>query len=137
MRMKNIARQAEIEAQQIQINNQQSRIEDLINRMEAIESCACQDPTGINKGNRPHLISKIFQNPFNGTSSIKYYLPDGITNASIVFSNNTGQVISTVGIKESGDGELNINSSGLASGTYFYTLYVGSRKYDTKKMVVE
>jgi len=133
----NIARQAEIEAQQTQINNQQSQIEDLMGRIEAIESCACQqDPPSINKGNRPILYQNI-PNPFNDTSSIKYYLPDGVTNASIVFSNSIGQVVSTVGIKESGDGELNINSSGLASGTYFYTLYVGSRKYDTKKMVVE
>lgn len=64
-------------------------------------------------------------------------MPEGISNASIVFSNVLGQVVSTVAIKQSGDGELNVNSDGLANGTYFYTLYVGSKKIDSKKMVVE
>ncbi|WP_425547617.1 T9SS type A sorting domain-containing protein [Aquimarina gracilis] len=44
---------------------------------------------------------------------------------------------STVAIKQTGDGELNINSDGLAKGTYFYTIYVGSRRINTKKMVIE
>ncbi|WP_109301666.1 T9SS type A sorting domain-containing protein [Aquimarina sp. AU474] len=125
----NIARQAEIDAQQ-------SQIDDLINRMETVESCACDDSGNANKGNLPILYQNI-PNPFNGTSTIKYYLPDGINNASVVFSNSTGQVVSTVALKENGDGELNINSDGLATGTYFYTLYIGSRKVDTKKMVIE
>ncbi len=123
-------------AQQAEIDEQQSQINDLISRIDALESCACSNSGDINKGDTPILYQNI-PNPFNGTSSIKYYLPSGITNASVVFSNSVGQLVSTVTIKDSGDGELNINSDGLASGTYFYTLYIGSRKIDSKKMVIE
>ncbi|WP_109435854.1 T9SS type A sorting domain-containing protein [Aquimarina sp. AU119] len=122
--------------QQAEIDEQRSQINDLINRIEALESCACDTNSSINKGNSPILYQNI-PNPFNGTTSIKYYLPDGINNASVVFSNSIGQLVSTVAIKDNGDGELHINSEGLAAGTYFYTLYVGSRKIDTKKMVIE
>lgn len=115
---------------------QQAQINDLITRMEALESCACDTTGEINKGNSPILYQNI-PNPFNGTSSIKYYLPDGINNASIIFSNSIGQLVSKVGINKSGEGELNLNSDGLASGTYIYTLYVGSRRIDSKKMVIE
>ncbi len=114
---------------------QQTQIDDLLSRLEALEqSVVSQVPA--NKSNTPILYQNI-PNPFNSTSTIKYYLPEGITNASIVFSDMAGRVFSTVSLKETGDGELNVNSDGLASGTYFYTLYVGSRKTDTKKMVIE
>ncbi|WP_271765852.1 T9SS type A sorting domain-containing protein [Aquimarina algiphila] len=125
--------QSEIIDLQTENTAQQVLIDDLITRIEALES----DVVGqLNKSKTPILYQNI-PNPFNGTSSIKYYLPTGINNATVVFSNSVGQVISTVAIKQSGDGELNINSDGLAAGTYFYTLYIGSRKIDTKKMVIE
>ncbi|MEW7289142.1 T9SS type A sorting domain-containing protein [Aquimarina sp. 2304DJ70-9] len=120
--------QQENEAQQVQID-------DLLSRLEALEqNIVSQIP--INKSNVPILYQNI-PNPFNGTSTIKYYLPEGITSASIVFSDMLGKVFSTVSLKETGDSDLNVNSDGLANGTYFYTLYIGSRRIDTKKMVVK
>ncbi|WP_109301671.1 T9SS type A sorting domain-containing protein [Aquimarina sp. AU474] len=128
--------ESELVDAQNEIETLQSKMTDILARLETVESCACEDTGNVNKGNLPILYQNI-PNPFNSTSSIKYYLPQGINNASIVFSNAIGQVVSTVALKETGDRELNINSDGLTSGTYFYTLYVGSRKIDTKKMVIE
>ncbi|WP_366512861.1 T9SS type A sorting domain-containing protein, partial [Kordia sp.] len=51
--------------------------------------------------------------------------------------NTAGQVISTVDLDQKGDQELNINTRNLASGMYYYTLYVDGKKVDTKKMIVE
>ncbi len=121
---------------QNEIETLQNQMTEILSRLEAVESCACENTGNENKGNLPILYQNI-PNPFNGTSSIKYYLPAGIDNASIVFSNSIGQLVSKVAIKQSGDGELNINSEGLASGTYFYTLYIGSRKINAKKMMIE
>ncbi len=112
----------------------QTQITDILSRLDAVESCACDNEETKNSG--PILYQNI-PNPFNGTSSIKYYLPTGITNASIVFSNSIGQIISKIALNETGTKEVNINSDGLASGTYFYTMYVGSKKIDTKKMVIK
>jgi hypothetical protein len=55
----------------------------------------------------------------------------------MVFVNTAGQIISTVDIPQKGDHELNINTRTLSSGMYYYTLYVGGKKVDTKKMIVE
>ncbi|GAA4276688.1 T9SS type A sorting domain-containing protein [Aquimarina mytili] len=115
--------------------SQQTQIDDLLRRLEALEQNIVSQ-TPLNKSNTPILYQNI-PNPFNGTAIIKYYLPEGITNASIVFSDMVGKVFSTIALKQTGDGELYINSDGLSSGTYFYTLYAGSRKIDTKKMVIE
>lgn len=128
--------EADLVDAQNEIETLQGQITDIVARLEAVESCACDTTNSNNKGNTPILYQNI-PNPFNSTSSIKYYLPDGITNASIVFSNTIGQLVSTVALKKTGDGELNINRDGLAAGTYFYTLYVGSQKIDTKKMMIE
>ncbi|SHJ66984.1 T9SS type A sorting domain-containing protein [Aquimarina spongiae] len=115
---------------------QQALIEDLISRIEALEQNSGNTQNPTNRSNVPVLYQNI-PNPFNGTTTIKYYLPDGITNATIVFSDMLGQVFSKIALTKTGDGELYINSEGLAVGTYFYTMYVGSRKIDTKKMVIQ
>ncbi|KAA1246579.1 T9SS type A sorting domain-containing protein [Aquimarina sp. RZ0] len=122
---------------------QQAQIDDLITRMETLEACACQvlnvneneNPDG--KANKSILYQNI-PNPFNGTSSIKYYVSHHANKATIVFSNNSGQVMSTVKLETLGEGELQINSDGLATGIYYYTLYVNGRKAaDTRKMIIE
>jgi len=115
---------------------QQALIEDLISRIEALEQNSGNTQNPTNRNNVPVLYQNI-PNPFNGTTTIKYYLPDGVTNATIVFSDMLGQVFSKIALTKTGDGELYINSDGLAVGTYFYTMYVGSRKIDTKKMVIQ
>ncbi len=115
---------------------QQTVIDELIARVEALEqnTTGVQNPT--TRSNIPVLYQNI-PNPFNETSRIRYYLPEGTVNASIVFSTMTGQVFSKVALTQTGEGELNITSEGLAQGTYFFTLYVGGTKIDTKKMVIK
>ena len=120
---------------------QQTQIDDLIARMTTLEACACQtltvednEETEIKFG--PILYQNI-PNPFNGTTSIKYYVPLDYKNAAIVFSNSLGQIIDNVPLKKLGDNELFFNSDSLAKGIYYYTLYVSGRKIDTKKMVIE
>ena len=112
---------------------------DVLTRLQTLEDCACQlsvdDVTGRNP-NQAILYQNI-PNPFNSTSAIKYYLPIGVNKAAIVFSDTSGKIISNVPLNQRGEAELNINSDGLATGVYYYTLYVENRKIDTKKMVIE
>lgn len=119
---------------------QQIRIDDLIDRIETLEACACQSlvvPEQEKASDRSILYQNI-PNPFSGNSSIKYYLSNQVNKADIVFSNTSGQIVSSFELKKkSGEGELRINSNGLSSGTYFYTLYTDDIKIDTKKMVIE
>jgi hypothetical protein len=121
--------------------NQQVQIDDLISRIDALEACACQtlnisEPNdNSNRAARPILYQNI-PNPFNGTTSIKYYVPLSYKNAAIVFSNTSGQIIDNIALNQLGDQELFFNSDSLASGIYYYTLYANRRKIDTKKMII-
>jgi hypothetical protein len=123
-------------------NNQQVQINDLINRVTSLEDCACETlsvegveaPEGRAAG--PILYQNI-PNPFNGTTSIKYFVPTNHRQAAIVFSNTAGQVIDNVNLETLGDQELYFNSDSLSAGIYYYTLFVDGRKIDTKKMIIE
>lgn len=116
--------------------SQQTQIDDLIARMETLEGCACSSPTSALKSNEPILYQNI-PNPFNGTTSIKYYIPKNNNSGAIVFNNISGQIIDTITLKQFGEQELFFNSSSLSVGIYFYTLYVDGHKIETKKMIVE
>uniref|UniRef100_UPI000629104F T9SS type A sorting domain-containing protein n=1 Tax=Kordia jejudonensis TaxID=1348245 RepID=UPI000629104F len=121
---------------------QQAQIDDLITRVEAIEACACSGTLGLPGGGDASrdaaILYQNIPNPFNDTSAIRYFVPQSMQGeASIVFVNTAGQIISKVDLDQKGDQELNINTRTLSSGMYYYTLYVGGKKVDTKKMIIE
>ena len=84
------------------------------------------------------ILYQNIPNPFNNTSSIKYYIPSHANSANLVISNSMGQLVSNIEINEVGAyGTAHVNADGLAAGTSYYTLYVNQSLIDTKKMVVE
>lgn len=123
-------------------DNQQVQINDLINRVTTLEGCACETLSvegiaeGTDRAAGPILYQNI-PNPFNGTTSIKYFVPTNHKQAAIVFSNTSGQIIDNVPLEKLGDQEMFFNSDSLAAGMYYYTLFVDGRKIDTKKMIIE
>jgi len=125
------------------LNSQQTLINDLIARIEALELCDCKikdKPGRLLRVESLDTGAKLFQNtpnPLDENTVIKYFVPTEYNYANIVFSNNIGQVIMDVKLNDLGQGELLFNKDALASGIYFYTLYAGGNKIDTKKMVIE
>jgi deferrochelatase/peroxidase EfeB len=134
-------------AQQVQIDlllansaAQQAIIDNLIDRLEILEDCACTtlettefDPT--NAG-RAYLYQNV-PNPFGDKTSIGYYIPYEHSRANLVISTTTGQILANISIREFGEGAIEFNKSALQSAMYFYTLYVDGQKVDTKRMLVE
>lgn len=74
-------------------------------------------------------------NPVNGTTTIRYYIPESSTSASIHVTNAKGQLVKTLAIGNMGTGQVSLNTSMLASGTYNYTLYVNGKQVDTKRFI--
>ena len=132
--------QADLSDAQDEINTLNTQMLDVITRLEVLEDCAC-DPLGVVDnipGERQRaILYQNIPNPFNDTSMIKYFLPVDVKNASMTFSNTIGQIVSRVVVDSRGEGELNVNTGGLASGIYYYILYADGQKIDTKKMVIE
>ncbi len=120
----------------------QAQLTDLEIRVTELEACACDSTAGIwdNDGGTVEsaILYQNIPNPFNNTSSIKYYIPSYANSANLVISNTMGQIVSNIDIKEVGDyGTAYVNADGLAKGSYYYSLYVNQSLVDTKTMVIE
>lgn len=119
------------------LQNQINLIDD---RLIIIEDCACDSTTNVGT-NGPIESAILYQNipnPFNATSSIKYYIPTWANSAELVFSNDLGQLVSQMSLEEKGDyGTAHISAQDLTTGVYFYSLYINQTLIDTKKMIVE
>lgn len=96
------------------------------------------------KNNLPYKfeLSQNYPNPFNPSTVISYTLPSE-SMVLIKFFNSLGQIVREVdaGTKQAGNYKLNFNSSGLASGIYFYTIKAvsvdGKNNFSTvKKMIL-
>ena len=71
----------------------------------------------------------------NGTR-INYQIPSSTANAEIIFTNASGQRMKQVRLDKNSPGYIDVDTSTLISGTYFYTLFVNGKSIDTKKMIV-
>jgi hypothetical protein len=75
-------------------------------------------------------------NPVTGTTSIHYHVPPRATSVRLELTNAKGQVLKTMNLGNRGTGQVNLNTQGLSSGTYNYTLYVDGRQADSKRLVI-
>ena len=68
-------------------------------------------------------LSQNYPNPFNPTTTIKYTLPEA-SNVKLTLINSLGEKVMDLvnGKVNSGNHEVKLNGSNLASGIYFYRL---------------
>ena len=75
-------------------------------------------------------------NPFNTTTEIKYFLPEGSTNAYIYVFNLQGNLLLTYNLNNNGFGSVVINGSSLNAGMYVYSLVIDGQEAETKRMIL-
>lgn len=75
-------------------------------------------------------------NPFNTTTEIKYFLPEGSTNAYIYVFNLQGNLLLTYNLNDNGFGSVEINGSSLNAGMYIYSLVINGQEAETKRMIL-
>lgn len=73
-------------------------------------------------------------NPNSTSTRIIYSIPSGFSRAELVINNEAGQKVKQMQLNKSG--LIDIDTSGIRAGTYFYTLYLDGKSIDTKKMIV-
>jgi hypothetical protein len=121
---------------------QQALIDDLIARVQIIESCACggtlkvAEPDGDERIPVPVLHQNI-PNPTNGSTSIGFFLPHDTKRAVMIIYSNNGQVVFQKDINSTGEGSIQIEKGLLSRGVYNYSLHVNGKVIDTKKLVVQ
>lgn len=96
--------------------------------------------SGTQNGNTVMLTAaRLFQNvpnPADQTTLISYYLPQTAGSAVIRISGMGGETIRSIAVNGTGMGQLQVQTTRLAPGTYLYSLIVDGNVVDTKKMVV-
>ncbi len=82
------------------------------------------------------IIDQNQPNPFNGSTIIRYFIPENSNEGTIKFYSLTGQLMRTVNVDHRGYGELTVEAQDLPSGTYTYSFEVDGKLVETKKMVL-
>lgn len=95
--------------------------------------------TGINGNEQPlqFELSQNYPNPFNSSTKINFNLA-GKSNVRIILYDVLGrEVMTLVNSKlERGAYDIYVNANNLASGVYFYSMYLDGRLFTTRKMVM-
>jgi hypothetical protein len=84
-----------------------------------------------------YILEENYPNPFNPTTSIKYYLPqkDKVT---LEVLDITGRIVKMIvnNIESVGEHTITFDGSGLSSGIYFYRLRTSAGFMQSKKMLL-
>jgi len=82
------------------------------------------------------VLDQNIPNPFNTSTTIGYYLPNTITNASIYIYDMNGVQLKRYSINQRGKGNVTIQGSELNAGMYLYALIADGNVIDTKRMIL-
>lgn len=82
------------------------------------------------------LDQNIPNPPVNHATRIGYNIPKGASKAEMIITDNYGKQLKAINLSVMGKGNMNVDTRGLAPGTYSYTLLVDGKMIDTKQMVV-
>lgn len=92
-----------------------------------------------NNGSQGASVIELFQNtpnPFDQSTTIRYYLPEGTEKAQLFIYNIDGQQVRSMELTETGEDAMTITAGELGAGIYFYTLYADGEVSQTRKMIL-
>jgi hypothetical protein len=125
------------------IQEQQQQIAELTKKAERLETLekemaelkALVRGANINIPTNTYLEQNT-PNPAITSTNIRYNIPETSTSARFTLTNAKGQVVKTISLSNRGTGQISLNTTALAAGTYSYTLYVNGILADTKRLVI-
>ena len=111
-----------------------------INKKNSSTSKSAEIPTTVEskdiKTSDVATLSQNSPNPFSQTTSISYYLPETVQNATIYVYDMNGVQLKSYQVNAKGNGSLTINGYELRSGMYLYTLIADGKEVATKRMIL-
>ena len=127
--------------QEITIATQNTKITDLETRLSKLENSNDLSLKKIGASQETDVLSypvldQNIPNPFNTSTTIGYYLPTTITNASIYVYDMNGVQLKSYSINQRGKGNITIQGSELIAGMYLYALIADGKVIDTKRMIL-
>jgi hypothetical protein len=74
-------------------------------------------------------------NPTNGTTLIRYSIPEQTRQAQINLYSLKGELLQSFPLTQRGEGQLSVNTTTLPEGVYLYRLLVEGKQVDAKKLL--
>jgi hypothetical protein len=114
--------------------------EELKQRITQLEAALFDDAGKTNNGLKKLSGAYLEQNqpnPFNGTTILRYYLPEAATSAKIVITTVNGQLLKSIALNGTGKGQVTLSANTLSNGSYIYSLWVNDQKVDSKQMLLK
>ena len=131
-----------IQEQQEIINLQQEKLNLLNEKLEILFSNTLVKDNKDNLPKQKEMLNQLpvlFQNhpnPFNGFTYVDYFLPPNASNAFLRVVDINGKLIKSFPINNLGYGQIQLDCTNLATGTYYYSLLVNGKSVDTKTMLI-
>jgi hypothetical protein len=93
------------------------------------------DDVGIkdNKNDSLEYLGNNIPNPFDNSTTIPYYIPNG-SKGTMQITNTKGELVDEYSLLQ-GKNELNVSIQKLTPGTYFYSIIINGEKKETRKMI--
>jgi len=122
-----------IKEQQIIIEEMQAEIAEL--QGSNLKSLALSGDMDLEVSNKS-LLHQNEPNPFGETTSIRYNLPEGTTNADIIIYDMTGKQLRRIPLSEDGEASIQVHGGEMYPGMYMYSMIVENQLVDTKQMII-
>jgi hypothetical protein len=119
-----------------ELDEKTRKIEDLEARIEKLEALLTRKSTATSVNITSAYLEQNAPNPVNISTTIRYYVPDGATSARLTLTNTKGQLLKNINLTSRGMGQLQLETYGLATGTYHYSLWVDGREAAIKQLLI-
>ena len=114
------------------LQTRMAKLEALLNASETIQGNLSTPTESTVEG---VVLRQNAPNPFNGSTTIEYQLPERLASATLVVSDLNGRTISTYTI--SGKGNIQFDANNLDNGIYTYAIIANGQSIATQKMVIQ
>jgi len=112
----------------------QNRLAELENLVQQLLDQGSEEETPVILDQSPSLEQNE-PNPFQGTTRVGYFLPEGKTGELIITAAD-GKELKRISLSQKGKGTIDLQTGHYASGTYSYSLVIDGQVVATKRMVV-
>lgn len=116
-----------------QLEEMKTKLDQLISRFESLSS---KDSTKVTTLSDVPFLEQNEPNPFTNETTIKYYLPSRISQASIRIFDIAGKPIKDIALIGNGHGAVRLQVADLPSGSYACQLMADGKYIETMKMIV-
>jgi trimeric autotransporter adhesin len=124
----------ELKQENQELKTQLSEVETLKREMAQLKALLLQP------GNASNEAAQLWQNdpnPTDGTTVIRYYLPQYAASAQLKVYSLKGQEVYSVELTQKGNGQVQLSGREFASGMYVYHLMMDGQSVASKKLVLE